>query len=379
MLNLLGSFVSVLTTIGYIVLAILVLMFMIVIHELGHYTAGKIFKFKINEFSIGFGKAIFSKKTKGGEVFSIRLVPLGGYCAFEGEDADGKTEGDFNSQAWWKRLIVLFSGAFFNFLSAIIFSIFLLTFVSSGYSQITDYNADTTGKIQGINYVQGETLYLMENDIILKVNGTQTRFLNGGFSKLIADASDNDTDTIILTIERVVAGKKQRLDIPVKKHAVDKDGNPITEEGVKPEDYLLGIQTTHHTYSFGKALYMSVPVTCQMGIDCLAVLGKLMIGEYGLKDIGGPLTTIDTIASASQMNILNLLLLAPLIAVNLAVFNWLPIPALDGARMVFVLIEAIRKKPISRELEGKIHTIGLFILFGFVILVDILQLLVFRS
>ena len=103
--------------IGYVLLAIVILLFMITIHELGHYTAGKILKFKINEFSVGFGKTLFSKTKKNGEVFSIRLIPLGGYCAFEGEDTANENSDSFNAQAPWKRLIVLFSGAFFNFLS----------------------------------------------------------------------------------------------------------------------------------------------------------------------------------------------------------------------------------------------------------------------
>ena len=99
---------------------------MVLIHELGHYVAGKILKFKINEFSIGFGKAIFSKTKKSGEKFSLRIFPLGGYCAFEGENEDGTDNPQaFNNQKPWKRLIVLFMGAFFNFLSAIIFSFIL--------------------------------------------------------------------------------------------------------------------------------------------------------------------------------------------------------------------------------------------------------------
>ena len=116
----------------YIAMALLILMLMVTIHEFGHYIAGKLFKFKINEFSIGFGKAIYSKQLKNGEVFSIRLVPLGGYCAFEGEDEDetkAASEKCFNNEAWWKRLIVLFNGAFFNIVSAVIFSFILLIFV----------------------------------------------------------------------------------------------------------------------------------------------------------------------------------------------------------------------------------------------------------
>ena len=113
-LSFLGS--SVFSTILYILLAIFVLLLMILIHETGHYVAGRILKFKINEFSIGFGKAIFSRTNKRGEKFSIRIFPLGGYCAFEGENENGNPNPDaFNNQKPWKRMIVLFSGAFFNF------------------------------------------------------------------------------------------------------------------------------------------------------------------------------------------------------------------------------------------------------------------------
>ena len=357
MFNLLGSVGSVFTSIGYIILAILVLMIMIVIHELGHYIAGKIFKFKINEFSIGFGKAIFSKKMKSGETFSIRLIPLGGYCAFAGEDKDVTQEGDFNSKPWWQRLIVLFSGAFFNFLSAIIFTVFLLAFAASGYSKITS--------VDGVEYV-GSSPQIQVNDVVLRVNGTKTKFLNGGFTNLISKASN--TEPIVLTVDR----DGDIIDITVRKHTqetTDSDGNTVT-------NYVVGVTTTNHKYSFGKALYMAVPVTCEIGIDCLTIIGNIFIGRYSIKDLGGPITTIGTIATASR-HLINLLLLFPLISVNLAVFNWLPIPSLDGARMVFVIIEAIRKKPINRDIEAKIHGIGLFILFAFVIVIDLLHLFVF--
>jgi regulator of sigma E protease len=109
----------------------------------------------------------------------------------------------------------------------------------------------------------------------------------------------------------------------------------------------------------------------------LAILGDLVTGKLGIDSVGGPITTVKTIAVSTQTNLKNLILLFPLIAVNLAVFNLLPIPALDGARAVFVLIEWIFKKPVPRDIEGKIHGIGLMILFGLVILIDILHLFVF--
>lgn len=345
------SIASAFQRIGYILIAILVLMLMITIHELGHYTAGKILKFKINEFSIGFGKALFTKTKKNGEVFSIRLIPLGGYCAFDGEEAVTETEDSFNAQAPWKRLIVLFCGAFFNFLSAIIFSIILLSVIGNGQVMVKS--------VEGIN---NSVERLQVGDVITHANGEKLSFFNGGVSGIVEDVKIGDD--ITLTIIR--NGEEQK--VIVQKFAVMEDGSEVGKIGFTPTYVKLG---------FGQACLQAVPFSFEMAWECLSVLGQLIIGEYGLQDVGGPITTIGAIADAGAVNMLNLLLLIPLIAVNLAVFNLLPIPALDGARMVFVLIEWIRKKPINRELENKIHTIGLLILFGFVILVDTLHLFIF--
>ena len=373
MVNFLGSVSSFFSGLLYILLALLVLMVMIVIHELGHYTAGKIFKFKINEFSIGFGKALFKRTKKNGEVFAIRWIPLGGYCAFEGEDEDVETEDSFNKQAWWKRLIVLFSGAFFNFLSAVIFSVALLCVVGSGYSDLKTIDINPTQYV-----VETETLQV--GDVIKKVNGEKCTFLNGAFNGMVGQIQD-DTSVITLTIERVVDGEKLTKDIQIRKRAevaTNEVGNVIKDaEGNETYNYILGVTTSWHSYNFGESLLRAFPFACEIAWECVEIFGKLIIGQYSLKNLGGPITTIGSIATASQTSMLNLLLLFPLIAVNLAVFNLLPIPALDGARMVFVIIEAIRRKPINRDLEAKIHGIGLIVLFSFVIVVDLLQLFIF--
>lgn len=374
MINFLGSIGSFFTSVLYILLALLVLMVMIVVHEAGHYTAGKIFKFKINEFSIGFGKALYKHTKKNGEVFAIRLIPLGGYCAFEGEDEDTESPDSFNKQAWWKRLIVLVSGALFNFLSAVIFSVVLLAVVGSGYSDIK------STEIAPSQYViESETLQV--GDVVKKVNGTKCTFLNGAFSGLVGEIQD-DTTIITLTVERIEDGKKVEKNIQIRKKAVEATnelGEVIKDgDGTITYNYLLGVTTGWHNFSFGESLLRAFPFACEMAWECLTIFGKLIIGQYSLRNLGGPITTIGSIATASQTSMLNLLLLFPLIAVNLAVFNLLPIPALDGARCVFVIIEAIRKKPINRDLEAKIHGIGLIVLFSFVIIVDLLQLFVFR-
>ena len=347
-----STFLSFLSSVGYILLAVVVLLLMITIHEFGHYTFGKLLKFKINEFAVGFGKPIYKKTLKNGEIFSLRVVPLGGYCAFEGEDQNVDNPEAFNNQAPWKRIIVLFGGVLFNFISAIIFSVALLMVVGSGVPQIE--TVDTTNPYMA---------QLQQNDIILKIDGTTPSFLNGGLSKLTSDVELGENVTLL--IER----DDQTFEVVVQKYEFTLEDSQTA--------VMFGLTTSYVNYNFGESLLRAVPFTFQMAWECLVILGQLIGGQYGLKDIGGPITTISVIANASSASLLNLLLLLPLIAVNLAVFNLLPIPALDGARIIFVTIEWIRGKPINRDLEAKIHAVGLIVLFSFVILIDILHLLIY--
>ena len=156
--------VEVLKWIGYVLVALLCLMLMIIIHETGHYVVGKLFHFKILEFSIGFGPKIFQKENKEtGELFSLRWIPLGGYCQFEGEDEDGKDNpGAFNSKPPWQRILVLIAGASMNLLSALI--IVTIFFVAYGEFVPKVY--------QSYDYVDTQyTQQLQAEDIIYKVDG----------------------------------------------------------------------------------------------------------------------------------------------------------------------------------------------------------------
>lgn len=435
MANMLLSLGSVLTSILYIALAIVVLLFMILIHEFGHYTAGKFLKFKINEFSIGFGKAIFKKTKKNGEVFSLRIFPLGGFCAFEGEDDDKpETKGAFNSQKPWKRLIVLFMGAFFNFLSAIIFAaILLMTF---GYSD----RVQVVNVVPPAHIVETNADWLKEGDVIHAVNGKETNFINDEYFITMITNFKAEEDFVVsvyrngenvdLTIHKSwfeldsnqddVYGKVYSLngeDFFIKQDATtgvyklhnvkypdgktttfDSETNLITltfsENGAEFKETFklefdaennpiltsakIGVSTKNYVYGFFEAIGKTFEFCFGWAWKILKAIFQLITGQTALADMGGTITTVKFMATASQTNIANLLLLIPVISINLAVFNLLPIPALDGARMVFVLIEWIRKKPIDRKLEGKIHFIGLMVLFGFVIVMDLLQLFVFK-
>ena len=373
-LNALPAAVS---TILYVILAIFVLLLMILIHETGHYLAGKILKFKINEFSIGFGKAIFSKTNKAGEKFSIRIFPLGGYCAFEGENEANTSPQAFNNQKPWKRMIVLFAGAFFNFLSAIIFSFILL--VSFGYDI---YQVKENLEIYNTN--------LQAYDVIYKVDGKDVNFAtNGNLSVLLNNAEDKEN--IVLTVKRFNAetGKDEMLDVSVAlkpKFKQNVDVSSLSEE----EKADL---TNRNIYSFdsdGKlqytvadlALYRRPFLEALGGAFSLAIfmawavlksLWLLITFQIPISQIGGTLTTISLIATYTQTSIVNLFILLPLISANLAMFNLLPFPALDGAQMVFTGIEWATKRPIKEKVKGIINACGLIFLLAFVVIVDILH------
>lgn len=431
---------NIVTTILYIALAICVLLFMITVHEFGHYTAGKLLKFKINEFSIGFGKALISKTKKNGEKFSIRIFPLGGYCAFEGEDEDNKENPDaFNNQKAWKRLIVLFMGAFFNFLSAIIFAvIFLMAFGYADRVQIKSVEVPSS--------VSAEE-WLMEGDIVHAVNGVETNFVyDQYFLTMVSDYGVGSSTENYFTVSVYRSGKnvdlkiwKNWIELGKQETTLDNnspvftlDGNTynikvyaeevggdnvykfykgeyhtgiqtytmnnetslVTIDGVS---YLvnvggvsdindlhsvtlssvkIGVITQNYRYGFFDAIGRSFVFCFGWAWKILIILWQLICGKLALTTMGGTVTTVVTIAEVTRSNIASLLLLIPLISINLAVFNLLPFPALDGARMVFVLIEIIRGKPINRKVEGTIHFVGLMILLAFVLLVDILHFFV---
>ncbi len=372
-MNYLLSIGSSLSFVWYILVAILALLLMVMIHEFGHYVAGKMLGFKINEFSVGFGPKILQKKKKNGEVFSLRTIPLGGYCAFDGEDENSNSPTAFNNQKAWKRLIVLFMGAFFNFLSAIIFSYILL--VSCGYEHVQVKSINNT------SFQHQVENHLEVGDRIYGINGTDFDFVSDDyFNSLLGDYVRNNLDfeedmwtsngvdysTIPLNIER--NGKKMVVEGVLQKQIVD-DEEVWSFVSTDTKDFQL--KTYRH--GFVEAIGESVTFTFRWAHKILIILGDLFTGQLSVTSLGGPVTTIKVMAETTQQSYSYLLVLLPVIAVNLAVFNLLPIPSLDGARMVFVFIEMIRRKPINREVEAYIHGFGLLLLLGFVLVVDVLQ------
>ena len=354
------SFASVMSTIGAIALALIVLLVMITVHEFGHYIAGKIFGFGITEFAIGFGPKIYSKDLKNGEKFSIRCLPLGGFCSFVGEDEDADAPNAFNNKKPWQRIIVLISGALMNYILALI----IITLTFGFYGQTKFYVKEMHESVTVGEYT------LCQDDIILKLNGKNIYMVTDIMSAL----KGKDTGE---TITARVIRDGETKDIKITLFG---DGDFSNVEDTTPVLIALGVNSLYGTESpvrvgFFQTIGNSFEYSFKIAGTIFTVLGQLLTGALGLKSVGGTITTIGVTANAIKTGgLLNLLTIASYIGVNLAVFNLLPIPALDGSRVVFTLIEWIRKKPINRKTEGVIHFVGLIALMSFALLVDLLQL-----
>ena len=357
----------------YILLAIACLLFMVTVHELGHYIAGRLLKFKITEFSIGFGLPLFQTTNKRGEKISLRLFPLGGYCAFDGEgDEDNVAkEGSFNSQRPWKRIIVFLAGVTMNFLTAIVFSLILLCSVGYDVVQV----ADTTAKFSD-GYTVSTAGELEKDDVILCVNGTKIDF---AFSSTFNELLTKEKNIAEAQVEKGIIANVEDYDVNL---TVRRDGKTIdiVEHFIghkigtsEKATYALGVSAKAYVFSFWEALARCIPFAFGLAWVVLKALWQLLTFQMALNQIGGTVTTISVMATVTQANPATLLILIPLISANLAVFNLLPFPALDGSHVLFTTIEAIRKKPIDRKIENTIHAVGIIILLLFVVTVDILH------
>ncbi len=394
------SFVSVLKSIGGVALAIVILLAMVTIHEFGHYVAGKILHFKINEFSVGFGPAIFKKRSKKtGELFALRVIPLGGYCAFDGEDeidepekeeepfeeTQNSVQGDekegsmveaneqaeeypepqgerFNDQAPWKRIIVLLAGATMNYLLALFLIICMFSFVGRPLYQVMEPAEEYKGAILSVE----DREPLAVGDIILEINGKDVYLITDYLDALDGKKSG---ESVKLTVLR--EGERKQVWIAL---AHDASFVNMTDTGTLLHALgVYGLQPATAKQGFFQTIGHSAAYSVKIGGTVLRSLGELLTGKLGIDAMGGPVTTIKVTSQAASSGLLSFLNIAAFIGVNLAVFNLLPIPALDGCKVIFCIIEWIRRKPVNRKVEAIINFVGIIFLFGFAILVDLLQ------
>jgi regulator of sigma E protease len=331
-----------------IIIAIIIFGILIFVHELGHFTAAKFFGIKVHEFAIGMGPALF-KKTKGDTKYSLRCLPIGGYVSLEGEDTPSDDEGAFCKKPAYARLIVLVAGAVMNIIIGFIVFVIIYAFAKQIQIPVIDKVVENSPA-----YVAG----LMEGDRIVDINGSKVNLQ----SDVTYAIHKNGGKVADITVIRSGAEKTFQIEPMLDKASnLYKIGFYSTIVDVSP---VLAVKSAYYnTFFVIKLVYSS--------------LVDMVMGRVSLSDISGPVGIVNEMGKAAQSGILDILSLMALIAVNLGVMNLLPLPALDGGRIFFILIELIRRKPIKPEYEGYVHLAGLVLLLTLMVVVTYSDVLKF--
>lgn len=330
-------------------LAIFLFGVLIAIHEFGHFSFAKLFKVKVNEFSLGMGPKLISKK-KGETAYSLRLLPIGGFVSMEGEDEDSEDDRAFNKKPAWQRFIIVAAGAILNLiLGVVVVAICLSCSDLVGTREVHSFYENATSQQTG----------LQVGDEILEINGTKVYSFKGISFNLVRD-SDNKLD---MTVRR--NGEKVELKGVTFKQ-FEFDGRQYIEQ-----DFII-VGEKPNIFNVTKNAFLDSASIVQM---VRLSLVDIVSGKYGIKDISGPVGTISAIAESTAEaedfgdKMLTALTFLSMITINVGVFNLLPFPALDGGRLFFILVEMIRRKPIPAKKEGLVHTIGMVILLAFMAVV----------
>ena len=348
------------TTVLLVLIAVLLFGLIIFIHEFGHFFTAKLCGIKVNEFAIGMGPTILKKQGKETQ-YSLRLFPIGGFCAMEGEDEDSDDNRAFGNKPVWKRVIVVAAGAIMNILLGFILMMIILgqneAFLSTTISRFTE-NAAT------------EQAGLQVGDQFYSVDGYQIT-TDKDLSFALATANPSSVDIEVKRGDEILRFED------VQFHTVTDDaGNEILQI-----DFLvLPIEN-----NFGNLIVKSGENTVSTVRMVWNSLIGLITGRYGFQDVAGPVGAAGAITQAASNGlevsfgaaINNILMMMVIITVNLGIVNLLPLPALDGGRLIFLIIEGIRRKPVNPKYEGWVHTAGFLILMAFMVVVtfsDILRL-----
>lgn len=342
-----------------IFVAIIVLGLLIFIHELGHFTMAKLNKIKVHEFAMGLGPTLFGKEFKGTK-FSIKALPLGGACIMGEDDREDTEEGSFNSKSVWARMSVILGGAFFNLMTALILCIIIVG--SLGYQP--PIIADVTPGYSA--YDEG----MQAGDVITRLDGKRI-FL-----------WDELTMHLLMNPDRAIDVTFTREGVP---HQVTLEPRQLAEDA-RPR---IGVVSTGERVQpgvFGTIQYgaLTMRYWVNYAIDSVRML---VTGRIGLDQLTGPVGLVNEVGNTFEQTthygarvvIFSMMGIAILLSVSFGVMNLLPLPALDGGRFIFLLLEAIRGgKRIPPEKEGLVHMVGFVLLIGlmlFIMFQDIVKLI----
>lgn len=370
------------------IVSVAMFLVMVSLHEFGHFIVGKVLNFKIDEFSIGMGPAIF-KKTRGETQYSLRAFPLGGYCKFDGEDeTDNDNPRAFTSQKAWKRLLVLFAGGVSNVILGFLLFIFIVPVTSPARTNVIDTVVEHS-------YI--EQAGIQPNDKIIKINGKRINCYND-ISLYTQSFNKNEEATVTVKrngekIDYTFVPTEQTVKTTYGKNGINVDssingyttGNFVEySESIPKDDALIGQTETTTRYIIGftpKTKDINILNVWGEAINQTKFVVKLVYqsfwqmitGKVGIEQMSGPVGIVSEVNNAvnsgsnSWLYVLNLV---AILTINLGVFNLLPVPALDGGRIFFVLIELVFRKHVPPDKEGIVHAVGLILLLAFVVFIS---------
>lgn len=333
-----------------IVIAILAFCVIIIIHELGHFTAAKLCGIQVNEFAVGMGPVILRKKGRETN-YVIRLLPIGGSVSMEGEQDSSDNPRAFNRKPVWQRMIVILAGPIMNLILGFFVAMIYVCTIS---------NIRTT-TVSVVNDIPGITSQLMVGDEIVSVENTtvwttfdiQYKMQNNG-------GRTDENGNLLLDFKVKRGGELIALKDVQFKVETDDNGN---------SDVIYSFYVQPLERNFLTVIEYSGRETASISRMIMFTLADLFKGKYGLKDLSGPVGTVTVVSQSVSYGLPSFCYLFAFITINVGVFNLLPIPALDGCRFLFLVIEAIRRKPLKPEIEGVVHLVGFGLLMVLMLVV----------
>lgn len=335
----------------YVIIAILLFGVLIAAHEWGHFIAARICGVTVHEFAIGMGPVLWKKEGKKGTLFSLRALPIGGYCAMEGEEEESDDPNALNNKGFWQKIMIFAAGAFMNFVVGVLI-LLVLNMDAAAYR-----TAEITGFAPEFQ-LQGED-GLLQGDVLYSVDGERI-YIFSDVSMFLGRGSGNGFDLVVLRNgEKIVLN-----DFPMQlQECTDsQSGGKYMGYGL----YFAGIEEA--------TLASRLKMTWLNAIDFVRIvrysLQELIRGNAGMKDLSGPVGIVTTITEVGEQSgsfgvaMQNIAYFGAMIAVNLAVMNLMPIPALDGGHIMFLLISTIAAKVFRKEIPTKYEAVINVVFFG---------------
>jgi regulator of sigma E protease len=327
-----------------ILYSVVIFSILIFVHELGHFGVAKATGIKVKEFALGMGPAFF-KKTKGETQYSLRLFPIGGFCAMEGEDEDSEDERAFNNKPFFVKAGVLVAGSAMNLLLAILILSSIVLYFGTPTTTLEKISAGSPAEVAGI----------LAGDKVTSIN------------KIKINAWEDVSSAIN-------SGGSEPVNVEIIRNGeiISKDITPIEEDG----RMIIGVTPTFQKNPISAVKYGAL-ATWDMGGKMIDVIGQLFTGEVSTKELMGPVGIVNAVGDSAKYGFAYVAQLAALISLNLAIVNMLPLPALDGGRILLLIARKFTGKVITDEIEGKIHLIGFALLIGLMVYVtyqDVLRI-----